>query len=361
MTVTATVTVDLGARTYPIYIGPGLLDAAELIGKTVASEQIVIISNEIVAPLYLERLRTCFAPRDCLEFILPDGEGSKNLDNFSRIMSFLLERTVERSATIVALGGGVVGDLAGFVAASYQRGVAFVQVPTTLLAQVDSAVGGKTAVNHPLGKNMIGAFYQPQAVFADTTVLSTLPAREFSAGLAEVIKYGLIRAPEFLTWLEDNLDHLIARDDDALSVAIQKSCEHKAAVVAADEREGGVRATLNLGHTFGHAIESALGYGTWLHGEAVAAGTCMAARMSQRMGWLDNADVRRVESLFRRAALPIEAPATIDAETFLRYMGRDKKNIGGHIRLVLLKALGDAVVTSDYSAADLSATLTSST
>ncbi len=354
---TVTINVALGARSYPIHIGPTLLDDAVLLETATDSRQIVIVSNEVVAPLYLARVRRHFARRQCVEFVLEDGEGAKSLHNFERLMAFLLEHHIERSATVIALGGGVVGDLAGFVAACYQRGVRYVQIPTTLLAQVDSAVGGKTAVNHPLGKNMIGAFYQPQAVFADTGVLDTLPAREFSAGLAEVIKYGLIRDLEFLDWLDDNLELLVAREPAALAHAIRRSCENKAEVVAADERESGARATLNLGHTFGHAIETALGYGEWLHGEAVAAGTCMALDMSRRMGWLDAQAVRRVTALFERAALPVAPPAQISPAKFVELMARDKKNSGGRIRLVLLRALGAAVVTDDYSAAAFAATL----
>lgn len=353
----AALSVDLGSRSYPIHIGSDLLDDAALVAQSVAATQIVIITNEIVAPHYLARCRRSIDAQECYELILEDGERAKSFANFERIMGFLLERRIERSAAIVALGGGVVGDLAGFVAACYQRGIAYVQVPTTLLAQVDSAVGGKTAINHPLGKNMVGAFHQPRAVIADTATLATLPPREFSAGIAEVIKYGLIRDYPFLVWLEDQLDALLERDPVALAYAIRRSCENKAAVVAADEREGGARATLNLGHTFGHAIETGVGYGAWLHGEAVAAGTCMAARMSARMGWLSAVDVRRIERLFERARLPLEAPSDLTPARFLEIMSRDKKNVGGQIRLVLLEGLGTAVVTGSYPAAALLATL----
>ncbi|MEX2480565.1 MAG: 3-dehydroquinate synthase [Gammaproteobacteria bacterium] len=345
---TTTLMVDLGARSYPIYIGSGLLEQAGLLEQVIASEQVVIISNQVVAPLYLEACRAALRTRQCHEFILEDGEGAKSFANFERIMGFLLDHRIERGATIVALGGGVVGDLAGFVAACYQRGVAYVQVPTTLLAQVDSSVGGKTAINHPLGKNMVGAFHQPRAVIADIGTLATLPAREFSAGVAEIIKYGLIRDYPFLTWLEEHLQELLDRQPDALAYAIERSCENKAAVVAADEREGGARASLNLGHTFGHAIEVGAGYGTWLHGEAVAAGTCMAVRLSARMGWLSSADVDRVEKLFERGHLPIWPPADLSPQRFIEIMSRDKKNVGGRIRLVLLDGLGSAVITRDY-------------
>ncbi len=352
-----TVTVELGERSYPIHIGAGVLDDAALVSDAIDSRQVVIVSNEVVAPLYLQRLRAHLGERAALDFVLPDGEAAKTLANFEKLLGYMLEHKVDRSATVVALGGGVVGDLAGFAAACYQRGVRYVQVPTTLLAQVDSAVGGKTAVNHPLGKNMIGAFHQPSAVLADTGVLDTLPAREFAAGVAEVIKYGLIRDLPFLDWLDTHLGQLMARDSGALAFAIQRSCENKAEVVAEDERESGARATLNLGHTFGHAIETGVGYGTWLHGEAVAAGTCMAARLSQRLGWLDRDDVARIEDLYQRAGLPTTPPPAMGPPQFLELMARDKKNVGGHIRLVLLEAAGRAVVTSDYPAAALHAVL----
>lgn len=351
------VTVALGERSYPIHIGAGLLDDRDLMRAAMPARQLVVVSNETIAPLYAARLSAHFDDRQLHAFEMPDGEAHKNLFEFERLLAFMLERRVERGALVVALGGGVVGDLAGFAAACYQRGIAFAQVPTTLLAQVDSAVGGKTAVNHALGKNMIGAFHQPRAVIADTDTLASLPPREFAAGLAEVIKYGLIRDPTFLAWLESEMPALVARDADALAHAIARSCENKAAVVAADERESGVRATLNLGHTFGHAIETASGYGSWLHGEAVAAGMCMAARMSARLGWLADADVARVEALVAAAGLPLDPPAELSVPQYLELMARDKKNSGGVITLVLLRALGDAVVTSDYPAAALAATL----
>jgi len=345
---TVTVQVELGARSYPIHIGSGLLGDHALFAAAVGSGQPVLVTNDVVAPLYLETvLLACPAARDQV-VVLPDGEAHKSLASFEHIVRFMLERRIERGAVLIALGGGVIGDLTGFAAACYQRGIDYVQVPTTLLAQVDSAVGGKTAVNHPLGKNMIGAFHQPRAVIADTATLSTLPRREFSAGLAEVIKYGLIRDGALLDWLESNLARLLAREPVALRHAIQRSCEHKAEVVAGDERESGARALLNLGHTFGHAIEAAQGYGRWLHGEAVAAGLCMAARMSAELGWLEPADVARVMQLVEQAGLPSAPPADIAVETYLELMGRDKKNCGGRIRLVLLEALGRACVTRDY-------------
>ena len=343
-----TITVELGDRSYPIHIGAGLLNNRALIQASIKAAQIVILTNTVVAPLHLAALAGHFADRRCHTLVIEDGEAQKSLDTFAAAMGFLLEHRVERSAMLVALGGGVIGDLGGYVAACYQRGIDYAQVPTTLLAQVDSSVGGKTAVNHPLGKNMIGAFHQPQTVIADTATLVTLPARELHAGLAEVIKYGLIRDYDFFVWLEANIDALLARDPIALAYAIRRSCENKAAVVAADERETGERATLNLGHTFGHAIETASGYGSWLHGEAVAAGTCMAARMSAAAGWLHEDDVTRIENLFARAHLPITPPATITEDEFRALMGRDKKNVGGRIRLILLEALGRACVTSDY-------------
>ncbi|MEQ8233993.1 MAG: 3-dehydroquinate synthase [Gammaproteobacteria bacterium] len=354
---TSTLTVDLGTRSYPIHIGPGLLGDGELLRASVGGGQVVVITNNVVGPLYAEELARHFGGREYLQIAVEDGEGAKSFANFERLMGELIAHRIERGATIVALGGGVVGDLTGFVAACYQRGVAFVQVPTTLLAQVDSAVGGKTAINHALGKNMVGAFHQPRAVVADTRTLATLPPRELAAGLAEVIKYGLIRDYPFLEWLEGNLDAVLARDDAALAHVIRRSCENKAEVVAADERERGERALLNLGHTFGHAIETAVGYGTWLHGEAVAAGTCMAARLSARLGKLADADVARIEALFVRADLPIAPPADIAPDTFVELMGRDKKNVGGRIRLVLLDALGRAVLTDAYPEDAFRATL----
>lgn len=351
------ITVELGDRSYPIHIGAGLLDAPDVLPAATPARQLLVLTNETIAPLYLERVLERFADRKCHHLVLPDGEQYKTLASFERVLTCMLEHGFERGGCVVALGGGVIGDLAGFAAACYQRGIACVQIPTTLLAQVDSSVGGKTAVNHTLGKNMIGAFHQPTAVIIDTKTLETLPDRELCAGIAEVIKYGLIRDLPFLEWLEAHVEDLLARSPHALTHAIRRSCENKAAIVAADERESGVRATLNLGHTFGHAIETAVGYGEWLHGEAVAAGMCMAARLSALGGTLDEADVARVESLLRRARLPVAPPDGISVERFLELMGRDKKNVGGRIRLVLLDALGRASVTQDYDPAQLETVL----
>ena len=354
-----TLHLDLAERSYPIYIGAGLLDQAELLTRHIAGTRVAIVTNEIVAPLYLAKLRAHVASRQPVEVVLPDGEQYKSLEVLNRIFDALLAARCDRRTTVIALGGGVVGDMAGFAAACYQRGVPFIQVPTTLLAQVDSSVGGKTGVNHLLGKNMIGAFYQPRAVIIDTDTLKTLSDRELSAGLSEVIKYGLIRDPEFFSWLENNLDKLMKRDTEALAFAIHRSCRNKAEVVAADERESGVRATLNLGHSFGHAIETGLGYGSWLHGEAVAAGMLMAADLSRRLGWLSAADVARIEKLIQRARLPLQAPAELSPARFLELMAVDKKVLDGRLRLVLLKRLGEAVVTDDYPRAELEATLAS--
>ena len=354
-----TLPLDLGDRSYPIYIGAGLLDRPELLSRHIVGTRVAIVTNETVAPLYLARVRGHVASLRPVEVVLPDGEQYKSLEVLNRIFDALLSAHCDRRTTIIALGGGVIGDMAGFAAACYQRGVPLIQVPTTLLAQVDSSVGGKTGVNHPLGKNMIGAFYQPRAVIIDTDTLSTLPDRELSSGLAEAIKVGLIRDPEFFAWLEVNLDKLLARDPEALAYAIHRSCRNKAEVVAADERESGVRATLNLGHSFGHAIETGVGYGNWLHGEAIAAGMVMASDLSRRLKWLSAADVARVEKLIRRARLPVRAPGTLSVARFLELMAVDKKVLNGRLRLVLLKRLGEAVVTDDYPRAELEATLAS--
>ena len=353
-----TLNVALGERAYPIHIGANLLDRPELIASHLRVPRVVIVTNDVVAPLYLARLQHGLdaAGVAVSTVVLPDGERHKDWQTLNLVFDALLGSRCERSTTLIALGGGVVGDMGGFAASCYQRGMPFVQVPTTLLAQVDSSVGGKTAINHPLGKNMIGAFYQPRLVLADTSVLDTLPMRELSAGLAEVIKYGLIRDPAFLQWLEINLDQLLARDPEALAYAIERSCSNKAEVVAADETERGERALLNLGHTFGHAIETGLGYGQWLHGEAVAAGTMMAAELSRRLGWLSLADVERVESLFRRASLPVHGP-TLGVERYLELMSHDKKVEDGRLRLVLLRQIGQAVMWGEASAADLAAAI----
>lgn len=343
-----TLTVGLGERSYPIHIGSGLLARAELIQKHVPRGRVAIVTNTTVAPLYLEQLQQTLRriAVDSVAVILPDGEEYKNSETLNLIYDGLLTHRCERSTPLVALGGGVVGDMTGYAAATYLRGVPFIQIPTTLLAQVDSSVGGKTGINHPLGKNMIGAFYQPQLVLADTATLNTLPDNELAAGLAEVIKYGLIRDLPFLEWLEQNMDKLLARDTAALQYAIARSCQNKAEVVAADERESGERALLNLGHTFGHAIESGMGYGNWLHGEGVAAGTIMAADLSQRLGWISAPDVARIRKLFERAGLPVTAP-DLGADKYLDLMGLDKKVEGGKMRFVLLKQVGRAVVQGD--------------
>ena len=339
-----TLTVALGNRSYPLYIGRDLLQQPELLSRHISSRQVLVVTNETVAPLYLQRLLSALPGYQSQTLILPDGEQYKTLATTTKIFDTLLENRFSRNATLIALGGGVIGDMAGFAAACYQRGIAFIQIPTTLLAQVDSSVGGKTGVNHPLGKNMIGAFYQPQCVLADTSVLATLEDRQLSAGIAEVIKYGLIRDAEFFNWLQDNLQALLDRDAAALAYAIEKSCSNKAQVVARDERESGVRAMLNLGHTFGHAIETGLGYGEYLHGEAVAIGTCQAADLSRRLGWLDSADVDKIVSLLKQAKLPVVPPDKLDAARFIELMAVDKKNVDGQIRLILLRGIGKATL-----------------
>ncbi len=352
-----TLTVELGERSYPIVIGPGLLTDPQSYAGHLGSGRILIITNDQVAPLYLDKLQSALSETDCSSIILPDGEAHKNLETLSLIYDRLLEGRFGRDCTLVALGGGVIGDMCGFAAATYQRGVVFIQVPTTLLAQVDSSVGGKTGVNHPLGKNMIGAFHQPRAVIADTGTLQTLPDQELRAGIAEVIKYGLLGDAEFLLWLENNIDKLLAREDQALAYAILRSCQNKARIVAEDEREGGKRALLNLGHTFGHAIETLLGYGQWLHGEAVGMGMVMAADMSRRLDWISQQDCARALTLIERAGLPTRLPAGLTSDDFLDAMGHDKKVLAGKLRLVLLRALGDATITADFDMAALHATL----
>jgi 3-dehydroquinate synthase len=336
--------VDLAERSYPIFIGDGLYNNIALWGEFIKSKQVLIVTNDKIAPLYLERLENGLTAYNVATVILPDGEQFKTLASVNTIFEKLLTVQFGRHATIIALGGGVVGDMGGFAAACYKRGIPFIQIPTTLLAQVDSSVGGKTGVNHALGKNMIGAFYQPQCVIADTEVLSTLDDRQLSAGLAEVIKYGLIRDPDFFEWLEGNIPALLKRDKEALAFAIERSCFNKAQVVTEDEFESGVRATLNLGHTFGHAIETGVGYGEYLHGEAVAIGTCLAADLSRAKGWLTDADVVRIETIFKAARLPINPPEAMDAARFMDLMAVDKKNVDGDIRLILLKRIGEAAL-----------------
>lgn len=352
-----TLTVDLGERSYPIHIGQGVLDTPELLRQAIAGNSALVVTNTTVAPLYRHRLDAALAGLKASTVILPDGEAYKSIASLQSIWDALIEGRFDRKTTLIALGGGVIGDITGFAAASYQRGVNFIQIPTTLLAQVDSSVGGKTGINHPGGKNMLGAFWQPQVVIADTDTLNTLPDRELSAGLAEVIKYGLIYDEAFLVWIEHNMEQLRARDADALAYAIRRSCEIKAEVVAQDERESGLRAILNLGHTFGHAIENAQGYGTWLHGEAVGAGMCMAARLSELEGHIAAADVARIREIMTRAGLPTHAPQGMTLPQFQHLMGIDKKVLDGKMRLVLLERIGRAVVKADFSPANLQQTL----
>jgi 3-dehydroquinate synthase len=354
-------TVALADRAYLIQIGDRAFVESQELGEILKGKRYFIVSNDVVAPLYQVALEDKLNTVDAhgAAIVLPDGEQYKNAASLDKIYTAMLQAKCDRGTTVIALGGGVVGDMAGYAAATYQRGMPFIQIPTTLLSQVDSSVGGKTGINHPLGKNMIGAFWQPKLVLADTGVLKTLPDREFSAGMAEVIKYGLIRDLPFLDWLESNVDGLMQRDPVLLEYAIERSCANKAEVVAADEFEtakDGGRALLNLGHTFGHAIETGMGYGTWLHGEAVAAGTMMAANLSWRLGWLANADVERIDTLLTRAGLPIKAPA-MGAERFLELMSHDKKVMSGKMRLVLLKSIGQAITVSDIPHSDIAAAI----
>jgi 3-dehydroquinate synthase len=353
-----TLKVGLAERSYPIHISTGLLNRADLLLPFLSHKRVAVISNTTVAPLYLAHFTDLLEKNGVkvVSIILPDGEKFKNSETLNLIYDALLSNRCERNTPLIALGGGVIGDMTGYAAATYLRGVPFIQIPTTLLSQVDSSVGGKTGINHPLGKNMIGAFYQPQMVLIDIATLNTLPDQELRAGLAEVIKYGLIRNLPFLEWLESNMEKLLARDVDALQYAIARSCQNKAEVVGNDERESGERALLNLGHTFGHAIENGMGYGVWLHGEAVAAGTIMASDLSYRMGWLTEQDVSRVRKLFERAGLPTTAPY-MPVEQYLDLMGLDKKVVDGKVRFILLKALGQAVITSAIPAELLRATL----
>jgi 3-dehydroquinate synthase len=352
--------VDLDDRSYPIYIGTGLVGQADLIGPHIHGQSALIVTNSTVAPLYLDAVRQALDSRQIRhdQIILDDGEQYKTMVSIETIIDLLLTNRHDRRTTVIALGGGVIGDVAGFAASIYQRGVNFIQIPTTLLSQVDSSVGGKTGVNHPLGKNMIGAFYQPQCVIADIDTFNTLPARELSAGLAEVIKYGLIHDVEFFDWLEINIDSLSNLDQELLAQAVLVSCQNKARVVELDERESGLRAILNLGHTFGHAIETVMGYGNWLHGEAVAAGMVMAIDLSIREGLVDEEIRQRAVALLQRAGLPVTPPAEITVEQYLNAMSIDKKNVDGRIKLVLLNALGDAFITDEYNHDKLLQTLT---
>jgi 3-dehydroquinate synthase len=349
--------VDLGARSYPIHIGAGVRKSSALYRQAIAGHQVLVVTDTTVAPLYLADVEEGLEGFAYATLVLPDGEVNKTLDSVQRIFDALIEHRFERSATLLALGGGVIGDMTGFAAACYQRGVSFIQVPTTLLAQVDSSVGGKTGVNHPGGKNMIGAFHQPRAVIIDTATLDTLDDRQLRAGLAEVIKYGLIRDAEFFAWLEQAMPSLLARDKDALGEAIARSCRCKAQVVAEDEHEAGVRALLNLGHTFGHAIETGTGYGNWLHGEAVATGTVLAADLSVRLGWLEPAARDRLVALYETVGLPVVSPEGMTRDDYLRLMAIDKKVSAGRLRLVLLRAIGDALVTAEFDPGALDAAL----
>ena len=357
----ATVEVELGDRTYPIYIGSGLLAGGDLLRKHVPGNTALVVTNETVAPLYLDRVVAALSEGGEIRVetvVLPDGEEHKNVDVLMKVFDKALDARLDRQTTFVALGGGVIGDMTGFAAASYQRGVHFVQIPTTVMAMVDSSVGGKTGVNHPAGKNMIGAFYQPRCVLVDTDTLSTLPDREYKSGMAEVVKYGLIRDADFFEWQERNVDALMARDGDVVVKAIERSCVNKAEVVALDEKEGGVRATLNLGHTFGHAIETGIGYGEWLHGEAVSVGMVMAADMSERLGWIDESVARRTLDLLKKFDLPTDVPERMTVETFEKLMAVDKKAANGKLRLILLKGdLGGCVFTADFDARVLAETL----
>ncbi|KAL2241151.1 UNVERIFIED_CONTAM: 3-dehydroquinate synthase, chloroplastic [Sesamum indicum] len=360
--VSTIVEVDLGDRSYPIYIGSGLLNQPELLQRHIHGKQVLVVTNTTIAPLYLDKAISALTdgnPNVKVEsVILPDGEKFKDMETLMKIFDQAIESRMDRRCTFVALGGGVIGDMCGYAAASYLRGVNFIQIPTTVMAQVDSSVGGKTGINHRLGKNLIGAFYQPQCVLIDTDTLNTLPDRELASGLAEVIKYGLIRDAEFFEWQEKNMHALLARDPSAFAYAIKRSCENKAEVVSLDEKESGLRATLNLGHTFGHAIETGFGYGQWLHGEAVAAGTVMAVDMSYRLGWIDDSLVKRVHMILQQAKLPTAPPETMTVDMFKSVMAVDKKVADGLLRLILLKGpLGNCVFTGDYDREALDDTL----
>jgi len=349
--------VDLGERSYPIYIGAGILRDNAFIQKNIQQHikgiSTVSVSNTTVAPLYLEKIHSLISNYKNTDIILPDGEQYKTPETLDLIYTQMLEARCDRKTTLLALGGGVVGDVSGFAAASYQRGINFIQIPTTLLAMVDSSVGGKTGVNHPLGKNMIGAFHQPQCVIIDTETLNTLDDRQLSAGIAEIIKYGYINDLEFIDWLDQNMSKLLKRDPEALAYAIHRSCKHKADIVAADEKEAGQRALLNLGHTFGHAIETGMGYGNWLHGEAISAGMVMAAELSQKLGWVSETEVASIRALLKKANLPVEPPAEINAEQFSKLMSIDKKVQDGVLHLVLMKSLGESFMSSDFDKAAL--------
>jgi 3-dehydroquinate synthase len=345
----ATLNLDLGPRSYPIYIDTGLLNKTDLLSSYVRAKRVCIVTNDLVAPLYLESFKAKLANFIVDEVILPDGEAEKSLSNFEVIMSHMLAQEHGRDTTLIALGGGVIGDITGFAAACYQRGIDFIQIPTTLLSQVDSSVGGKTAVNHPLGKNMIGAFYQPKAVFIDIDSLDTLPVREFNAGMAEVIKYGILGDRDFFIWLEDHSAAIKSGDKSVLAQMIERCCQCKADIVAKDETEAGVRALLNLGHTFGHAIEAEQGYGKWLHGEAVATGMVLAGKLAVAMNLLEVSEYRRMESLISAFDLPIIAPENMGFAEFIRHMRRDKKNIAGKLRFIIPTAIGKSEIRDDVS------------
>lgn len=353
------VNVNLGDQSYPILIGSNLLGDSSLINPYLGKGKLVVVTNEVVAPLYLEAVKSMLGGRCAGEIILPDGEQHKNLEVISEIYDYLLRNKFDRHTTLLALGGGVIGDITGFAAATYQRGIGYIQIPTTLLAHVDSSVGGKTGVNHSLGKNMIGAFYQPRCVLADIRVLDSLPEREIKAGLAEVVKYGLIRNAKFFDWLAENSKPISGLDDAYLVRAIKTCCEMKADIVAQDEKEVGIRALLNLGHTFGHAIETAAGYGTWLHGETVAMGIVMAADLSRRLGWLDVSSAQRVRTVLEKNfGMPVVPPADISVDQYLDLMSSDKKVEQGEIRFILLKDIGSAVVEGNIAIETLRSTLT---
>ena len=354
-----TININLGQRSYPIYVGENLLGNNTIFKKHISTKKIVLVSNKTVAPLYLDKVTSAIGnDKEIIPIILPDGEQYKNTDTLNKIYDVLLQNKCDRDILLIALGGGVIGDITGYAAATFMRGVKFIQIPTTLLSQVDSSVGGKTGINHTLGKNMIGAFYQPQCVIADVDVLNTLSDRELSAGLAEVIKYGLIRDYPFFEWLEHNMNSLLSKKTELLAEAISRSCINKADVVSQDEFESskGIRATLNLGHTFGHAIENAMGYGNWLHGEAVACGMVMAAFLSKELSWLTEADFIRIKNIMLSAKLPIDPP-NISQEKFVDLMQSDKKTHNNQIHLVLQKAIGKAILTQDYSQKDFLHTL----
>ena len=344
-----TLNLDLGLRSYPIYIDAELFNNEALFAKHIRAKRVCIVTNTIVAPLYLDKIKNQLSDFELDEVILPDGEAEKSLANFEKIMSHFLANEHGRDTTFIALGGGVIGDITGFAAACYQRGIDFIQVPTTVLSQVDSSVGGKTAVNHPLGKNMIGAFYQPKAVIIDINSLETLPVREFNAGMAEVIKYGILGDFDFFVWLENNIELIKSGNKATLAQMIEKCCQCKADIVANDETEAGVRALLNLGHTFGHAIEAEQGYGNWLHGEAVATGMVLAAKLAVAMNLLEVSELCRIESLIKAFDLPLQGPDSMSCDDFVRHMRRDKKNIGGKLRFIVPTTIGQSEIRDDIT------------